>query len=279
MATLDEYRSREHWSFSALNQFLNICSLQFAFERVYRLERAFTPVALSFGSTFHRAMEWIHLVRKEGRQPAEKEAGELFQDLWSRQLQEDKAIKLEDGKTSDEYGAEGAGLLDAFLGAADPEEEVVDVSTAFAVPLIDGQGEVLEKPLVGELDCVVRKGGDVVVVDWKTSGRRWPKAQADKSLQPTAYLYAYRQLHGVDAPMRFDVVVKNKKPVVEQHVTRREPDQFHRRVELVKRVESMIAAEHFLPNEQGFWCAGCPYREACRAWHREAAQVSMRVAA
>jgi hypothetical protein len=27
MATLDDYRAREHWSFSALNQFLNICSL------------------------------------------------------------------------------------------------------------------------------------------------------------------------------------------------------------------------------------------------------------
>lgn len=56
MATLNDYRSREHWSFSSLNQFLNICSLQFAFDRIYRLEKTFTPISLSFGSAFHRAM-------------------------------------------------------------------------------------------------------------------------------------------------------------------------------------------------------------------------------
>ena len=78
MATLHDYRDREHWSFSALNQFLNICSLQFAFDRVYKLERAFTPLSLSFGSAFHRALEWLHLVRKDGGMPREQEARDLF---------------------------------------------------------------------------------------------------------------------------------------------------------------------------------------------------------
>jgi len=30
----------------------------------------------------------------------------------------------------------------------------------------------------------------------------------------------------------------------------------------------MIRAEHFLPNEQSFYCGGCPFQGACRAWHR-----------
>jgi len=47
MPTLEDYRDREHWSFSALNQFVNICSLQYAFDRVYRLPKEFTPVSLS----------------------------------------------------------------------------------------------------------------------------------------------------------------------------------------------------------------------------------------
>ena len=34
MATLSDYRERKHWSFSALNQFFNICSLQYAFDRI-----------------------------------------------------------------------------------------------------------------------------------------------------------------------------------------------------------------------------------------------------
>jgi hypothetical protein len=26
------------------------------------------------------------------------------------------------------------------------------------------------------------------------------------------------------------------------------------------------AAGHFTPNEQGYYCGGCPYADACRAW-------------
>ena len=167
----------------------------------------------------------------------------------------------------------------AYLKAVDPEEQVLAVNEAFAVPLVDAWGSVLEKPLVGEIDCTVRKGEQTVLVDWKTSGRRWPKDQAEKSLQPTVYLYAYRKLYAQEAPMRFDVVVKNKTPVCEQHITTRTQDQFDRMVELVKQAEKMIAAEHFLPSEQGFYCSGCPHQEACRAWHRSAARVQVRMAA
>ena len=133
--------------------------------------------------------------------------------------------------------------------------------------------------MVGEIDCVVRKQDVTKLVDWKSAARRWAKDQADKSLQPTVYCYVHRTLAGKDVPMRFDVVVKNKTPVVERHETTRILDQFHRMVELVKQVESMIAAEHWLPNEQGFYCGGCPHQAACKAWHREQARGSVRMAA
>ncbi len=279
MATLNDYRDREHWSFSAINQFLNICSLQYAFDRIYKLEKRFTPVSLSFGSAYHRALEFIHLMRKEGRPTSESEARDLFRDLWSRQVKEDENIRFDEEQTEDTCSAQGADLVAAFLKELDPQEEVVQVNEAFAVPLIDAAGNVLEKPLVGEIDCTVRKGGITTLVDWKTSARRWPKDQADKSLQPTVYLYAYLKLYAQEVPMRFDVVVKNKTPVVERHETTRTVDQFHRMVELVKVAERMIQAEHFLPSEQGFYCAGCPYQEACRGWYRGAGRVSVRMAA
>ena len=279
MGTLNDYRDREHWSFSALNQFLNICSLQYAFQRVYRLPQAFTAVSLAFGSAYHRTLEWLALTRKEGAAPTAADAGARFRDFWDRQIQEEPNVRLEEGMTRAEYGEQGAGLVEAYLQSLDPGEEVLSVSEAFAVPLVDAAGGVLEKPLVGELDCVVRQRGNVTVVDWKTSARRWPKDQADKSLQPHAYLYGYRQLHHVDVPMRFDVVVKNKTPVCEQHVTRRTSDQFHRFVELVKRIDAMIQAEHFLPSEQGHYCGGCPFQEACRAWHRQTTRTRVSLAA
>lgn len=119
----------------------------------------------------------------------------------------------------------------------------------------------------------------MTIVDWKTSARRWAKDQAERNLQPTAYLYAWRQLTGTNPAMRFDVVVKNKTPVVEKYETTRTADRFQRMVELAKRVEKMIAAEHWLPNETGMYCSGCAYQEACKAWHRASSRVHVSMVA
>lgn len=279
MSTLNEYRDREHWSFSAINQFVNICSLQFFFDRIAKLPRAFTPASMSFGSAFHRTCEWLALTRKEGKQPAKAEACDLFHTLWGRQVAEDEAIKFDEEQDQESASTQGRQMIGCLVDNLDPEEQVVSVNEAFAVPLVDAQGITLDKPLVGEYDARVTKAGKQALVDWKTSGRRWPKDQADKSLQPTVYLYAEHQLHGQDIPVRFDVVVKNKTPVMEQHTTARTVDQFHRMVELVKMSERMIKAGHFLPSEQSFYCAGCPHQGACKSWHRDAATVSVRIAA
>jgi putative RecB family exonuclease len=279
MASLSEYRDREHWSFSALNQFLNICSLQFFFDRIAKLRKPWTPVSLSFGSAFHRTCEWIALTRKGGALPKREEACDLFHTLWGRQVEEDGEIQFAESQDSDSCDEQGRAMIGCLVDGIDQDEEVISINEAFAVPLIDKDGNVLDRPMVGEIDCRISRDGNQVLVDWKTSARRWPKGQADKSLQPTAYLYAERQLHGRTMPCRFDVVVKNKAPVFEQHETNRTPDQFARMVELVKMVERMIAAEHFLPNEHGFYCAGCPHKEPCREWHRHAARVTVRMAA
>lgn len=116
-------------------------------------------------------------------------------------------------------------------------------------------------------------------MDWKTSARRWPKDQADRSLQPTVYLYAHRQLHPAEAPeFRFDVAVKNKTPIVERNVTRRNADDFQRLECLVENAERMIRHELFYPSDQSFACNGCPFREPCRAWHRKGIPANRRAA-
>jgi hypothetical protein len=279
MATLDEYRAREHWSFSALNQFLNICALQFYFDRIAKLPKRFTPVTLSFGSAFHRVCEWISLTRKEGKMPQREEAADLFGTLWGRQVTEDKNIRFDEEMDANACSVQGRDMIGCLVDNLDPEERVLAVNEAFAVPLVDAQGQVLLTPMIGEIDLVVEQGGRKALVDWKTAAKRWSKGKAALDLQPTVFLYGYRQLHGEIPGFRFDVLVKNKTPVLEQHMTERTVDQFNRMVELVKAVERAIQAEVFLPSEQGFYCGGCPHQEACKAWHRKAARVSVRVAA
>ncbi len=96
-----------------------------------------------------------------------------------------------------------------------------------------------------------------------------PSIGPQLDLQPTIFLYGFQHTHGETPDFRFDVVVKNKTPVLEQHTTSRTVDQFNRMVECVKRAESMIQAEHWLPSEQSFYCGGCGYQEACKGWHRQ----------
>jgi hypothetical protein len=43
--------------------------LQYAFERILKLPKAFTSLSLGFGSAYHRVMEWAALTRMQGHLP------------------------------------------------------------------------------------------------------------------------------------------------------------------------------------------------------------------
>lgn len=274
--SLSNYRDRPHWSFSSLNQILNICSLQWAFEKIDKLPRPFTPISLAFGSAFHRAMEFIAAHRMEGSLPDAKEVRDMFHTAWERQQAEGPPME----KTDDEpekLGEQGAGLVEAYLQQIDPSERVVDYNQAFAIPV-----GTSEKPLIGEVDCITADStGEITLIDWKTSARRWPKGQADKSLQPTVYLYGAEQNKpGAGcSTFRFDVAVKNKTPVIERNFTTRSPEDFVRLERMVEMAERIVANELFYPSEQSFACGGCAFKEPCRAWHRQAARKTVNMAA
>ena len=272
---LSDYRDRPHWSFSSLNQLLNVCSLQWMFEKLLKLPRPFTPVSLAMGSAYHRVMEFIAMHRFPAPLPLPTETRDLFHTLWEREQKEGPPMeKTED--PPEKLAEQGAGLVAAYLQQVDPRERVLDINQAFAVPVGSS-----EKPLIGEIDVIlIGADGQTLLVDWKTSARRWPKDQADKSLQPTAYLYAYSQLKpGCTDKFRFDVAVKNKTPIIELNHTSRKPDDFLRLARLVEKADQIVQHELFYPCDQSFACAGCQYAEPCKAWHRQAARTTVSLAA
>ena len=210
----------------------------------------------------------------------------LFAEIWRRQVMEDGDIRYADGHDAETCLDQGIRVMGTFHDGMDDSEEVVSVSEAMAVPLIDADGEVVPDPLIGEADLVVRDhGGRVVIVDWKTSGQRWAvgrngkKGKADIEVQPTALLYAYQLSHGGEVPrFRYDIVTKTKTPVFQQIETTRTEDDFARMVEIVKVIDRTVNAEAFLP-QPGFMCSGCQYRGACARWHRERVRLTVRMAA
>ena len=59
------------------------------------------------------------------------------------------------------------------------------------MPLIDQEtGEVLERDLVGTLDLLERDAEGLVVVDLKTSARKYTDLQVETALQLSVYSYA-----------------------------------------------------------------------------------------
>ena len=90
--SLAQYRDRPHWSYSSLNQLLNICSLQWYFEKVERVPRDATPLPLAFGSAYHRTMEWMAEQRMNGGLPKEPDVRERFNAAWSRQCELEKNV-------------------------------------------------------------------------------------------------------------------------------------------------------------------------------------------
>lgn len=263
---LSEIKQRPHWSYSSLNQLLNICSLQFYFQRIAKLPPEFTPVNLLLGSAYHRTMEQVYLARKNSTVFTPDHAVEFFTASWRGAI-EDQEVRF--GKlTAEETEDQGRKLTACALDNLPSDEEILSISEPFVVPVVF-RGEFMELPMVGEFDLTVRKKSCTSVVDWKTSGTRWSAGQADKSLQATVYTYAYHQKFKVIPEVRFDVTVKNKTPVFEQHSTARTPDAWERMALMVSKAEQIVKHTCFYPSETSFYCSDCPFSGACQEWHVE----------
>lgn len=271
-------KQRDHHSFSSINQFLNICSLAYAFKYVYKLAPEFTPVSLLFGSAFHAAAEWIAYNRKKGIDTIPDQAKDIFHDTFnveceSRQRKREAPARFAKNEKA-ELLEKGKEMLAVFAEQWDPSESVVETSRTFCVPIIDRHGNYTELPLIGEFDLVVKtKDGNTIIVDWKTAARKWSDDKPHQDQQATAYTYAHHQMTGENPLFRYDIVTKTKTPAYQTCPTRRTSHDFHRLAELVKTVERGVRAEVFYPNETSFFCGNCQYKSACKAWGSERSKL------
>lgn len=276
MSTITDLRAeiKQYWSQSRIGLFM-LCSLKYAFSYVYKVKPGFTPLALVFGSATHRTLEMMAHARKDGAPMKETDSKDLFAEIWQRQIQEEENIKYGEGQDAESCLQQGQQIIGVFHANTDPEEQVLGVSEAMAVPLVSSTGEIIDDPLIGELDLLVKDRDDrTLIIDWKTSARKWPRDKAAGETQPTAMIYAYKQTHGELPGFRYDIAIKTKTPGFQQQSTERNQDHFDRLVWLVQCVERAVKAEAFLPSP-GFMCSSCQYAGACKEWHRNVAQESV----
>ena len=132
----------------------------------------------------------------------------------------------------------------------------MSVEQPFAVPLIDPEtGEVLERDLVGTWDMLERDAEGFVVVDLKTSGRKYSDLQVEASLQLSIYNYAVGLsplANGRNVRLRFDVLTKTKEPELHRHWTTRDRAAnvrlFRLAAEVLAAIESWRPAPEAAPD-------------------------------
>ena len=274
MTLMELKEERPHWSYSSLNGLLNVCSLQWAFERLWKVKsEGPVPGALTFGSAFHRALEYQATGRMNGEPVKAEDLQDLFDTVLRRQVEEDGEVDFGEDADLDSTAAQGRNLVACYMSNIDPAEQVLAVNHTFCVPLATADGTVLEKPLIGEADVIVQNGKRSVV-DWKSAAARYSDQKVRTSMQATAMLLGVTRTFGTVDDFRFDLVVKLKKaPAFESYRTTRTESDYHRLASMAAVADRIVEAEAFHPNESGYACSGCRYKAACKSWHRDRARV------
>jgi len=257
-------RRRPHWSFSAVNQFLRICPAQFAFQRIWGLEPDFVAEALPFGAAFHRTVEFFWLRRTNGQDATADELATLFARMWQREVSDRPTIQFQKDDF-DTLSVQGQAMMRAYREGIGELGEIVGINVPFSIPLVDGQGVPLDRPIIGEFDLLLAGAyGQIIVVDLKTAGQRYSENKIASDLQPTVYLQAARQMFPRSAvTFRWDVVLKLKKPELVSYPAERTEQDFMRLGDLARTMEHAIDSGVFIPNEGGFYCSGCGFQSLC----------------
>jgi CRISPR/Cas system-associated exonuclease Cas4 (RecB family) len=107
-----------------------------------------------------------------------------------------------------------------------------------------------------------------VVVDLKTSARRYTDLQVETALQLSVYSYAVGLssfADGDDVRLRFDVLTKTRVPELHRYWTTRDRAANVRLFRIAAEVLAAIEAGVFHPHP-GWQCKECQFKSKCWAW-------------
>lgn len=258
-----------HHSFSAISTYAEICSLQYRYRYIDRLPQERVSTALVFGTAVNAALLSIDQDLVKARPPRADVAHQALRSQLEKAYADKHVpvVSTHDENLEGLYG-KGMKMIDHYVENLLPDETPVDMPRRFTVPLLDERGEALPRPLVGELDRVVRiKDGRYGIVDWKTAAARWSSDRIAKDDQATAYLMAGQYvLDQEPAFFRYDLLLKTAKPAIERYYVDRTPSDMKRFVKKVTVVDKAIQSGVFVPNDRSFACPTCPFRSTCEKW-------------
>ena len=244
----------KHISISQIKLFLK-CPLAYKYRYIDGLKIAPTG-SLLLGSSVHFSLEGNYKQKIESKQdfPTEKLL-DLFSDRWDKEVQE--TIFDEDEKAG-AVKEEGIKMVEVYHAQISPTITPKYVEKGFELSFNN-----VPYTLKGVIDLVDHQN---VIIDHKTSKRSKSENDVTSDIQLTCYALAFRSIFGVEEKeMRFDVIVRNKTPKIQQLQTTRTQADIDRFLKVVGYVSRAIEQGIFYPNPN-FMCGMCGYKDLCKKW-------------
>lgn len=231
------------------------CPLQYKFRYIDGLK--IPPAScLTLGKSIHSALEANYSQKiKTKTDLSLEQVRDIFSDRWENEAKE---TVFEDGEKPGQVKDEGVGLLNVYHREVSPFIQPKVVEKAFELSF-----ENVNYALKGYIDLVDHAD---VIIDHKTTKRCMQEDVVSQDLQLTCYALAYRHVLGIrERALRFDVMVRNKRPKIQQLVTTRKEEDIARFLKIIAYVSKAIESGIFYPIE-GYMCGTCGYVQRCRGW-------------
>ena len=261
---LSELRKKKHLSASSINDYTE-CGLLYRFGRIDRLPMEFKSDAMEFGSTIHRVLESYYQAKMTGDRMSLRDIHESFESHWKEAAEGREDIKYANGKDFETIMMEGIDLLTAwYMKLPDDNFNVLGIEEAFSFN-IPG----VEVPIIGAMDLIEEDEAETIIItDFKTSGRAYSADEVDNNFQMLIYYMAARANGYADREiiLKFDTLIKTKKPKFEQYFTVRSEIDEIRAIRKIQTVWAGIKSGVFIPNDTSWKCKNCSYRKACDEW-------------
>lgn len=261
MESLQEYRKGLHVSYSQIKTYM-ICPEKYQHHYILGAEPSHRPVNMVLGSVVHHALAAYYLHVKETKEKIELEKLlDLLSDKWVDELDRPIPIRF-DKKEEGEILDQAISLLSAFYEKADlPHVEAVEMP--FSVALVDpGTQSDLDIRMIGAFDLVTNGTGNALITEHKTSSRKYSQTQLDYEIQPAVYAYAAMEMGLVNPKLRYQILVKTKKPAIEICNIDRSEKEINEMLETVCAILKAIEADIFF-KQRGWACADCQYKYKC----------------
>ena len=261
---LSELRKEMHLSASSINDYVE-CGLLFKFGRIDKVPWESKPDALEFGTVIHLVLEEFYQNKLIGNRMTIKEVHTRFDHFWRKNAEGREDIQYSKGNDFETLLLKGKELLTVWHDKLpDDDFQVLAIEDAFSF-YIPG----IPVPIIGAMDLIEEdESGTIIITDFKTSGKSYSIADVDKNNQLTIYQLAAKANGYADREilLRFDCLIKTKKPKFEQYYTVRTEIDEKRVMKKITQAWDGIKKEVFIPNDGSWKCNNCSYKTVCDEW-------------